>query len=398
MATAITYCSFVESSGYGHAGVGYVRALVNAGVPVHWVALRHDRNTVVRCPPGDTLPLVVLARDDESLADLPALIAATARPIATDTLVAHTVPEHWPQLFETRKRNIGCTVWETDRAPAHWRPLFDRADRIVVPCEMNRATFEASGTPTPVRVVPHVRRHAWNHFTPSDLAAARDRHGVAAARFIFLSISTWDPRKAVPGLLRAFVRAFRDDEGVALVLKTAPIGFGPPPHYERASTLELAQAAVDAETDALDRDAPPIAVLPFEAGGREIDLLHELADAYVTLPHGEGWALGAFDAAARGTPVIATGWSGHLDWLGAGWPGAVGHRLVGAPAWPPDRPSYWPSQRWAEPDLDHAAMLMREHVRDPARFRATAATIAERIADDYTEPRIARAFLAALAD
>ncbi len=398
MSPAITYYSFLEPSGYGHAAVGYVRALVNAGVPVHWVPVRHDADGIAHCVAGESLPLVALARGDEALDDLPSLLAATSRPIVTDTVVAHTVPEHWPRLFERGKRNVGCTVWETDRAPAHWRSLFDRADRLLVPCAMNRATFAATGTPTPVRVVPHVRRHAWNHFAPADLAAARRRYGIDGARYVFLSISAWDPRKAIPSLLRAFVRAFREDEGVALIVKTGALGYGPPPLHERRPALDLAQDAVDAETDRLDRDAPPIAVLPIETSGRDVDLLHEIADAYVTLPHGEGWALGAFDAAARGTPVIATGWSGHLDWLGADWPGAVRYRLCAPRVWPPERPSYWPSQRWAEPDLDHAAELMRAHVADPARFRAAAEPIAERIANDYSEPVIARAFLRALAE
>ena len=397
MPAGIKFLSFVEPTGYGMAALAYVRALVNAGVPVRWVPLRHGVRGVEPLPAGHAPPLSLLATDDESLADLPSLLAATSRPIACDTVVAHTVPEHWPGLFEPGKRNVGYTVWETDRAPAHWRTLLDRADRVLVPCEMNRETFVAAGVRAPVRVVPHVRRHAWNGFAPDDLAAARVRFGIDDAKFVFYAISAWDPRKALPTLLSAFVRAFRADDGVALVLKTGPVGFGAPPYYPRASTLELAQAAVDEATDDLERDAPPICILPTELTGRGVDLVHEIGDAYVTLPHGEGWALGMFDAAARGTPVIATGWGGHLDYLGAGWPGAVRCTLARVPAWPPERPSFWPSQRWAVPDVDAAVAAMRAIVSDPAPHRAAAATIAERIANRHAEPVVAREFLAALA-
>ena len=112
------------------------------------------------------------------------------------------------------------------------------------------------------------------------------------ARFVFYAINAWDPRKALSALLRAFVRAFARDEGVALVLKTGPVGYGPPPFYGEEPTLAMAQRAVDEATDALDRDAPTICVLPYEFSGRGIDLLHEIGDAYVSLSHGEGWALG----------------------------------------------------------------------------------------------------------
>ena len=131
------------------------------------------------------------------------------------------------------------------------------------------------------------------------------------------------------------------------MLKTGPIGYGPPPFYAEEPTLAMAQAAVDEATDALDRDAPTICVLPYEFTGRGVDMLHEIGDAYVSLSHGEGWALGTFDAATRGTPVIATGWGGHLDYLGDDWPGAVPWRHGQVPVWPPWKPSYWPSQRWA---------------------------------------------------
>lgn len=396
MPTGIKLLSFVDTSGYALAALAYVRALVNAGVPVRWVPVRHEGNGLRPVGRGHAPPLSLSATDDESLADLPALVAATSRPIAYDTVVAHTVPEHWPGLFEPGKRNIGYTVWETDRAPAHWRTLLDRADRVLVPCELNRETFVAAGVRAPVRVVPHVRRHAWNGFAPAEIAAARARFGIADARFVFYTINAWDPRKALPTLLRAFVRAFRVDEGVALVLKTGPLGYGAPPLYDRQSTLALAQAAVDDATDELDRDAPPIAVLPNDLTGRGIDMLHEIGDAYVTLPHGEGWALGMFDAAARGTPAIATGWGGHLDYLGEDWPGAVRYRMTHAPAWPPSRPSYWPSQRWATPDVDAAVAAMRAIVADPRPSRAAAATIAERIANRYAEPVVAREYLTAL--
>ena len=392
----ILFHSFVEPSGYGLAGIGYVRALVNAGVPLRWVPVVRAGDDVRPRHPGDALPLGMTATEDESLADLPALLDATSRPLDCDVVVAHTVPEHWPTLFQPGRRNVGLTVWETDRIPAHWRTLLDGAERVIVPCTQNRDVFVAGGVQSPVRVVPHVRRHAWNAFAPAEVDAARERFGLGDARFVFYAISAWDPRKALPALLAAFVRAFRADDGVALVLKTGPVGYGAPPFYGQEPTLGMAQRAVDAATDALDRDAPTICVLPYEFSGRGIDLIHALGDAYVSLSHGEGFALGLFDAATRGTPAIATGWGGHLDYLGPEWPGAVPFRMATVPVWPPWRPSYWPSQRWAQPDADAAVAAMQALVADPAPARAAAAAIAGSIANRYAEPVVAKTFVEAL--
>ena len=397
MRRGLLYYSFVEPSGYGLAGIGYVRALVNAGVPVRWVPLRRVGEDVRPAATGEALPISMAAADDASLADLPALLAATSAPIACDTVVAHTVPEHWPTLFERGRRNVGVTVWETDRIPPHWRTLLDAADRVLVPCTMNRDVLVAGGARAPVHVVPHVRRHAWNAFAPSELAAARERFGLGAARFVFYAINAWDPRKALARTLATFVRAFGPDDGVALVLKTGPRGYGPPPLYAQAPSLGLAERAVDEATEAIGRDAPTICVLPYDLNGRGIDLLHAIGDAYLSLSHGEGWGIGLYDAAARATPVIATAFGGHLDYLGAGWSGAVPFRPTRVPVWPPWRPSYWPSQRWAAPDDDAAIATMRALVADSAPARAAAQAIAEGIANRYAEPVIATMFMDAIA-
>jgi len=70
--------------------------------------------------------------------------------------------------------------------------------------------------------------------------------------------------------------------------------------------------------------------------------------------------------------------------------------MAQVPVWPPERPSYWPSQRWADPDVDAAVAALRSIVADPRRARAAASSIAERIANRYAEPVVAREYLAAL--
>jgi glycosyltransferase involved in cell wall biosynthesis len=43
--------------------------------------------------------------------------------------------------------------------------------------------------------------------------------------------------------------------------------------------------------------------------------VHPKISAGLFLPHGEGFGLPIFEAAYSGLPVVATGWSGHLDFL-----------------------------------------------------------------------------------
>ena len=80
MPTGIKLLSFVDTSGYAMAALAYVRALVNAGVPVLWVPVRYEGNGLRPVGRRHAPPLSLSATDDESLADLPALVAATCFP------------------------------------------------------------------------------------------------------------------------------------------------------------------------------------------------------------------------------------------------------------------------------------------------------------------------------
>jgi glycosyltransferase involved in cell wall biosynthesis len=66
-----------------------------------------------------------------------------------------------------------------------------------------------------------------------------------------------------------------------------------------------------------------------------------------------------------GKPVIATGWSGNIDFMNSGNSCLVGYELV---ALDKNYGHYDAGQQWAEPDVDHAAHFMRR-VMDDAVYR-----------------------------
>ena len=398
----IRYYGGGDLGGYGHAAIAYVRALVNAGVPVQWIPVdwtAHDMRSGswVR-PDGGPRFMLSMLGEHSHLVDVPALIERTSRAVAYDTIIVHAPPESWPALFEPGKRNIGNTVWETDRSPSHWLPLMRRADRVIVPCEFNREVFRRGGLERPIAVVPHIRRHAWADFSPSELTAARADLGIPADHRVLYTLNTWSPRKALPELIHACATAFSGDDAVTLLIKTGPEGYEQGPLYGLRPTRELAQRAITAAAERLRRPAPHIVLHDETLDGDGLDLIHAIGDIYVSLSRGEGWGLGAFEAATLGKPVVMTGWGGHTEYLGQGWPGAVPYRMVPVALWPPHAPTYFPSQRWAEPDLGAAAAMLHAAVADPAPAREAAARIRERIFADYAEPVLVRRLLEAIGD
>src|SRR5690606_14681075 len=84
----------------------------------------------------------------------------------------------------------------------------------------------------------------------------------------------------------------------------------------------------------------------------------------------EGFGLTMAEAMLHERPVIASGYGGNLEFMD----GDGAHLVDVAPATVTDRSRYPEGGTWAEPDLDHAAALMRSVVEDPdtARKRSAA--------------------------
>jgi hypothetical protein len=141
------------------------------------------------------------------------------RPIAYDTVIMHTVPEHWPRIAECRRQNIGYTTWETNALPDHWTPLLALPDKVFVPSTSNGKLFARGASGKPVHVVPHIRRHAWNTPTPDEKIALRRKLGIPGDHFLFYTIGVWDPRKALGDLVGVFACQFSARDKVTLLIK-----------------------------------------------------------------------------------------------------------------------------------------------------------------------------------
>ena len=118
--------------------------------------------------------------------------------------------------------------------------------------------------------------------------------------------------------------------------------------------------------------------------GRNVILLHELmsrarayglidmADCFVSLHRSEGFGLGLAEAMLIGKPVIATGYSGNLDFMSPDNSLLVGYELTEIKE---DRPIYSRGNFWAEPSIEQAAAFMRQVYEHPGE----AQTRAERV-------------------
>jgi glycosyltransferase involved in cell wall biosynthesis len=173
-------------------------------------------------------------------------------------------------------------------------------------------------------------------------------------------------RKNPSGVVEAFCRAFQPNEGPQLVVKSIN-GMADVVELERLRSL------------ALDRDDIHIIDGYFDRADQRA--LMASCDAYVSLHRAEGFGYTLAEAMLAEKPVIATGYSGNLEFMNEDNSFLVGYRLI------PVREACEPyptTATWADPDLDEAAALMRTVVADPARAKRVGGQARRDIAEHHS--------------
>jgi glycosyltransferase involved in cell wall biosynthesis len=260
--------------------------------------------------------------------------------------VEHFAATNGVSYFQGRY-NIGHWVWELSRFPDAWQRSFDYFDEIWVPTAFSQDAV-ARNAPVPVVRIPY----SLSPRAPTTLA--RGHFGWPSDRYVFLFIfdfSSYLDRKNPLGLLRAFREAFTPADDVLLVLKCVHPEIAPQAWEQFCEAAHVPNVMIMSE------------VLPRE----EIDAMVQLADCYVSLHRSEGFGLTMGEAMSHGKPVIATGYSGNMDFMTAANSLAVRHRLIEIDR---DHGPYKRGMVWADPDLDHAAELMRWVQANRERARA----------------------------
>jgi len=261
-----------------------------------------------------------------------------------------------PAAFEGRY-NIGYWLWELEHFPHAWDSSFDLVDEVWVPTEFVRSAIAANSRKTVLKMPKAVE------FSPPT-GMDRSHFGLASDAFVFLfsyDFNGYAARKNPEAVLAAFRRAFADGKhNVRLLLKSI--------NGERFPE-KLAQLSGDITGD------PRIELRDGFLSRQEMFGLQNSIDCYVSLHRSEGFGLGLAECMYLGKPVMATAYSGNLEFMTSQNSCLVDYRMV--PVREGEYP-YWQEQRWADADVDVAAEAMRRMLEE----REWASTLAARGAAD----------------
>ena len=320
---------------FGQLGIGEdarmaARAFKAVGVPF----------TMVDFQPGAHIP-----QDDRSMAS-----HVTEEGPYAFNLFCMTAQEHSRFYLERGCRqfegryNIGYWPWELPRWPKPWEAMTSLVDEVWV---STRHIYDALApvSSVPVLVMPMaVELGKVARKTRADFGLPKK-----AVLFAFsFDLNSYVHRKNPQACVDAFSRAFPlrggeglDRERVGLVIKThAPKR--PDSAWKALKTLAEKDDRIHIVEETLDRP--------------QLLALYKNCDCFLSLHRAEGFGRGLAECLQLGLHVITTGYSGNVDFCRPPESDLVDYKMV----WVGDQQyPYGDGQVWAEPDIEHAATLMR---------------------------------------
>ena len=252
-----------------------------------------------------------------------------------------------PEFFQGRY-TIGVWFWEVEEFPSAFRPAFDHVDEVWVATDFMREAL-AKVSPKPVYKfhLPLVRPDL--ELPTGQGQTHSDEPFTFLYSFDFMSIVE---RKNPFGAIEAFRKAFAPSEGPRLLIKT----INGDRNVSELERLRLTAAG-----------RPDIIIADGYLSAQEKDALMARCDCYVSLHRSEGYGLTMAEAMSLGKPVIATGYSGNLEFMTPenSYLCSFAYTEVG-----PGSAPYPPNCRWAQPNLDEAAAFMRQIYGDQDEAQA----------------------------
>jgi glycosyltransferase involved in cell wall biosynthesis len=242
--------------------------------------------------------------------------------------------------------NIGYWAWELSHFPDAWSSSLHLVDEVWAPSRFIEQAI-AHKTSSPVIRMPLAVEF------PEPSGMNRESFGLPKDKFLFLfffDFTSYVQRKNPEGAIRAFLQAFPDldDKRVGIVIKM--------------KGMEICPHEFKTFMQAINCEDPRIILMDKVMTDRETKALVQLCDCFLSLHRSEGFGRGLAEAMYLGKPVIATGYSGNLDFTNEQNACLVDYKLI--PVLDHEYP-FATGQKWADPDIGHASWFMRRLVKEP---------------------------------
>ena len=298
----------------------------------------------------------------------------------------HTVPTEGLHLISPKAKNILSTVYEADKLTTFFARALNQFDEITVPCTWNYSTFQKY-TDKKIHLLPHLPEYKG---LPPESPKPDFMKNISDDTFVFLNVSEWVIRKNIENMLLAFANAFKGAEDVLFIFKVSKRDISKR-HWGNllidGNVFRLSKISYD-KISKKYRIKAPIMLIDDRVSTEDMRHLYHRADAYFTMTNTEGWGMGSFESAFYGKPVIATNYSGHLDFLKEDNAFLIPSTIVPFKLNPWDDPKYYSGFTTAEPDMDSTVDLLRQVYNDRNLAREKGQNLKKFVETNFTNERI----------
>lgn len=345
-----------------------------------------------------------LLSDNGDTGTLVSDICARTKPVATgtslnDISIQIDLPDKWTRIGH--ETIIGVTAGvETDVVNPDWITHMKNIglNHLVVPSQHTKNSFmntekcfcegDKPGY-IPISVIPE------SYFDLIFKNEQKDHINVFENSFpkpfnflVFGQLTGTNPlndRKNTFYLLKWLCEEFKDDPNVGIVIKT---NTGNNSVRDRVTTTSLIKRVISECRP--NSQTPNISLLHGTLSEREIIDLYKCSSikAIVSATRGEGYGLPLLEAASCNLPVIATGWSGHLDFLNEGRWIKLDYQIKEIHQSRIDNQVFVNGSKWAEVDEGDLKEKLRKFYKSPEKPSQWAQSLGEKVRENYSFSKI----------
>ena len=239
--------------------------------------------------------------------------------------------------------NIAYWFWETNLVPGYWKIPAVYFDEIWVATSFVRDAILARGIDKEVFVIPMCLEEP--SFVNSDIRKKYDIPKEAKIFSVMFDMSSYALRKNPLATIEAIKNACEDRDDCFIFLKIRKPDVAPVIYTEVLDSLK--------DTDYI--------IVEQQMDKAEIYSIMRESTALVSLHRSEGFGLFLAEAMQCGCPVVATGYSGNMDFMNEANSYPVQYKIIKNIKATSD---YNIGIQWAEPDIDHATESLKEILAD----------------------------------
>ena len=295
------------------------------------------------------------------------------------------LPNEWdPSLA---KYNVGITAAvETDRCNPAWISACNKMNKIIVPSNFTAECLKNTGKIIcDVEVIPEAFYDCL-----LDEANAKEINLNLSTDFNFLIFgqitgqNPWTDRKNTFFMLKWLCEEFSNDPNVGIVIKT---NHGTNSTKDKRITSRMLEQLLG---EVRPGPYPRVYMLHGSLEQEEIQSIYQnpKIKALVAATRGEGYGLPLLEASACGLPVIATNWSGHLDFMNKGKFVSLDYDLEPIPPPRVDNQIFMPGSKWANVREGDFKKKLRKFYNQPNKPAEWAKNLSEKIKSDLSQKAI----------